>query len=174
MRYLQFALLPLLVVACSDQEPVAPDTSPLFAMQGMNETPIAGTIALVLPNLPPGRILQTPGGMCHYFDWPIRSEYTGSLQGLVTVTEQCHFQCGDFSTLVCSGPIEGEVIWTDAPGGPISGTISGQLTTNCKPADGCDGVTNLFGSGDLEGVRFKYTWGPSWSPYSYTGTAFSK
>jgi len=34
MRYLQFALFPLLVVACSDQEPVAPDTSPLFSAAG--------------------------------------------------------------------------------------------------------------------------------------------
>ena len=45
MRCLPFFLLSLVVVACTDQDPVAPDMSPLFsASAGMNKEAIIGTI----------------------------------------------------------------------------------------------------------------------------------
>jgi hypothetical protein len=34
----------------------------------------------------------------------------------------------------------------------------------------CDGVMNARGSGDLEGVHFKFNWGPGWFPFAYSGT----
>jgi hypothetical protein len=71
------------------------------------------------------------------------------------------------------GPFEGEVTWNGR-----TGTISGQLTTNCKPdasqplGVSGDGTMNARGTGDLEGVQFHTKWGPGWYPFSYTGTAF--
>jgi hypothetical protein len=93
----------------------------------------------------------------------------------VTFYENIHNKWCDYSHLVCSGPFEGVVTWKGR-----TGTISGQFTTNCKPDDtqplgiACDGVTNAFGSGELEGVRFHFKWGPGWYPFTYSGTAFYK
>ena len=171
MRYLPFTLLPLLLVACTDQQPVGPDTSPLFAAgAGMKKEAISGTIE-TLGGGEPGRTLTTPSGMCHVWDMPALSNMTGSIEGLGTFFEQQHFRC-DFSHLVGSGPYEGEVTWNGR-----SGTISGQWTTNCKPdasqplGISCDGTMNIRGSGDLAGVKFHMKWGPGWFPFPYSGTA---
>ncbi len=74
---------------------------------------------------------------------------------------------------VFSGPFEGDVTWDGR-----SGTISGQFTTNCRPDPTtgywCDGAPNAKGSGGLDGVRFKFVWGPGFYPFPYTGTAYVK
>ena len=175
MRYLPLTLLPLLVVACTDQEPVAPDTSPLFsAAAGMNKEPISGTLAFV-GGAVPARTVTTPSGICHFFDQPVFTDYEGSLDGPVTFYENIHNKWCDYSHLVCSGPFEGVVTWKER-----TGTISGQFTTNCKPdasqplGVACDGTMNARGSGGLEGVRFHIKWGPGWYPFQYSGTAFWK
>lgn len=94
--------------------------------------------------------------------------------GPVTINEQIHQRC-DGGRLVATGPFEAEVTWEGR-----TGAISGQFTTNCEPDPSqpvgvsCDGVMTARGSGGLDGVRFKFKWGPGWYPFPYTGTAFSK
>ena len=175
MRYLPLTLLPLLVVACTDQDPVAPDTAPLFsAAAGMDKVPIDGWIEQSPEIVVPGRSLTTPSGICHLWDLPVPAHFVGSIVGDVIFHEQEHFKC-DFSHVVGSGPAEAVVTWNE-----LDGAISGQWTTNCKPdasqpfGISCDGTMNLRGSGDLEGVQFHMKWGPGWYPFPYTGTAFYK
>ncbi|NIS65230.1 MAG: hypothetical protein GTO05_08745 [Gemmatimonadales bacterium] len=172
MRYAPLALLPLLLVACADQEPTAPDVSPVFsAGAGMNKELISGTSDLVGAGMAE-RAFTTPSGMCHLWDAPVFTHSSGSIEGPVTFNEQQHLRC-DFSHLVASGPFEGEVTWNGR-----SGTISGQWATNCKPdasqplGISCDGTYIARGTGGLDGVRFHVKWGPGWFPFSYTGTAF--
>jgi hypothetical protein len=176
MRFSPFILLSLLVVACTDQDPVAPDMSPLFsAAAGMDKEAISGTIAAAGTEAQE-RSLITPSGMCHFWNLPNFTDFHGAVEGPVTFYEDQHFKC-DFSTyhLVASGPVEGDVEWNG-----LEGNISGQWTTNCKPDDSqplglsCDGTMNLRGSGELEGVQFHMKWGPGWFPFDYTGTAFWK
>ncbi len=178
MRYLHLTLLPLLVVACADQHPAAPDSSPLFsATAGTNKTPISGTVEFVASG-DPARTVTTPSDMCHLWNAPVITYTSGSLEGLTTFDENIHRRC-DYSHLVASGPFEGEMTWY-GPSGPISGTISGQFTTNCKPDPSqllgisCDGTYSARGSGDLEGIQFHVKWGPGWYPFTYSGTAFYK
>jgi hypothetical protein len=173
MRYLPLTLLPLLLVACTDQEPVAPDMSPVFAAgAGMNKEPISGALKFV-GSSEPGRSVITPSGICHFWDVPVFTHYyDGSVEGPVTFYEQQHLPC-DGGHIVALGPFEGEVTWNGR-----SGTISGQFTTNCKPdasqplGVSCDGTMNARGSDGLEGVQFHMKWGPGWYPFPYTGTAF--
>jgi hypothetical protein len=175
MRCLPFTLIPLLLVACTDQDPVEPDTSPLFAVgAGMKKAPISGLLQSAGGGTP-GGVFETPSGICHFWDLPVYTYYEGSLEGPVTFLENIHNKWCDYSHLVCSGPFEGAVTWNGR-----SGTISGQWTTNCKPDDSqplgvaCDGTMNARGSGGLEGVKFHMKWGPGWYPFPYTGTAFWK
>ena len=170
MRYLPFTLLPLLLVACTDQGPVAPDVSSVFvAGAGMNKVDIIGTIESTGSGAA-GRSITTPSGMCHLWK-PVFTDYTGDIVGVMTFHEQQHLKC-DFSRFVGSGRVEGDVTWNGR-----DGIISGQWTTNCKPdalqplGISCDGTMNVRGSGGLEGVRFHMKWGPGWYPFPYTGTA---
>lgn len=185
--FLRVALLGFLVTAC-DPGPVGtappPDhaSSQLTGVRATNglgvssfaatRQSISGTIANIGGGAP-GRTLVTPSGRCHFWDWPIINQFTGDVSGTVTFTENNHAPC-NFSDLVGSGPFEGEVTWSGR-----SGVMSGVWTTNCN-ADAsqpvglsCDGTMTAHGSGGLEGVQFKFTWGPGWYPFPYTGTAIS-
>ncbi|KPK57047.1 MAG: hypothetical protein AMS21_11995 [Gemmatimonas sp. SG8_38_2] len=179
MRYLRFTLLPLLLVACTDQEPVAPDASPLFnAGKGMNKTPISGTIVSVAEPPDEKPPLVTPSGMCHIYDSPGITEFTGDVAGTVTfyrevVNVACSFDPDDIGSFAGHGPVYGEVTFLDR-----TGTIQGMWTTNCK-ADpvtvwSCDGTINFKGSGELDKVQFHIKWGPGYFPFPYSGTAFYK
>ncbi len=179
MRYLPFTLLPLLLVACTDQDPVAPDSAPLFsASAGMNKEPIIGTDDSV-DEPGPGGVLITPSGRCHFFDMPGVTSWEGDIVGLITfrrrvVNLPCDFPDPEGrGAFTFSAPFDGEVTWKGR-----SGMIAGQSTTNCKrdasqPVGwSCDGTMNARGSGGLEGVQFHIKWGPGWFPFSWTGTAF--
>ena len=150
----------------------APSAAAL-ASSGMTKTPVAGTI-VSLGQIPPERFIQTPSGMCHYFDSPAITQFTGDVAGSVIFDESIQARCG-FGTLHASAPVHGDVSWNGR-----SGTISGQWTTNCT-ADAsqpfglsCGGTFNVRGSGGLEGVQFHFDWGPGWFPFPYSGTAFSQ
>jgi hypothetical protein len=144
-------------------------TTPSAAKAGA----ISGTIQFA-GVAPPGRVVETPSGICHFWDSPVFTLFQGDVAGPVTFHEQIHRTC-DFSRLTASGPFEGEVQWNGR-----SGTMTGQWSTNCKADSSqplglsCDGTTNARGSGGLEGVHFRFEWGPGWYPFPYTGTAFSK
>ncbi len=178
MRYLAFTLLLLLLAACTDQQPVAPDMSPVFAVgAGMNKTPISGTIEWEA-DLGVGRFLTTPSGRCSLFAVPSVSEFTGGVAGLVTFRRRVlNIPCGadpeGKGAFTSSGPFDGDVTFEGS-----TGMIAGQWTTNCKrdPVSvwSCDGTMNARGSGDLKGVQFHFKWGPGWWPFPYTGTAFSR
>jgi len=181
MRYLHLTLLPLLVVACTDQDPVAPDTAPLFSsVAGMKKVPISGFAVSVdePPDLKPPLI--TPSGMCHFYASPGIAQYSGDFEGTVTfhrrvVNVACSYNPDDIGAFTGNGPADGTVTYQGR-----TGTIQGMWTTNCKPDAGsvvgwsCDGTMNFRGSGDLEGVQFHINWGPGWWPFPYTGTAFYK
>lgn len=143
------------------------------ASAGMVKMPIAGTLGYNSESNP-GRMLLTPSGICHYWDYPVHDQLDGDVMGPVTFHEQAHMPC-DFSRYVGSGPFEGEVTWNGR-----SGHISGQWQTNCQPDSStpvglsCDGTMNARGAGGLEGVQFHFKWGPGWYPFPYTGTVFSK
>ncbi len=162
-------------VAC-DNTPMAPLDEPgLFASRaGMIKQTITGTLQSAPGDVPPGRALTTPSGICHWWDVPVFTYFEGDVEGPVTFHEQEHFRC-DFSRLTGSGPFQGQVTWNGR-----SGIMSGQWTTNCKPDASqpllisCDGTMNARGSDGLDGVQFHFKWGPGWYPFPYTGTAFSK
>jgi hypothetical protein len=135
-----------------------------------SKTAISGTISNSVPGIP-ARVLQTPSGRCHYFGWPNATQFTGDVSGAVTFEEHINAPC-NLTDLVANGPISGTVTWNGR-----TGEIAGEWTTNCNPDASqpvglsCDGVMNARGSGDLEGVHFKFNWGPGWFPFPYTGTA---
>lgn len=167
----------VIAVACGSEPPMTPTNNELgmvMFQEGMDKTPIAGTIA-ALGSTAPRRVVETPSGRCHFFDLPVFTESTGDIVGTVEFVEQIHRRCDRNSNMVASAPFAGDVTWNGR-----SGTISGQFTTNCKPdasqpvGVSCDGTYTARGSGGLEGVRFHIKWGPGWYPFSYTGTALSK
>jgi hypothetical protein len=175
MRYLSLALLPLLVVACTDQDPVAPDAAPLFSVAGPHKMPISGETGINGLPTGPEYIHATPSGICHYWDYAFGFYYDGDLVGDVVFHENQNRLCDGTGHLVGRGPFEGEVTWNGR-----TGTISGMWTANCKPIEGilsCGGTMNARGSGGLEGVHFHIEWGPSLLtelPFTYTGEAFFK
>jgi hypothetical protein len=141
----------------------------------MEKTPISGMVAAA-GSTPPGRVVITPSGRCHFWDLPVFTMFTGDVEGgPVTYNEQIHRRCDARDNMVASAPVEGEVTWNGR-----TGIVSGHFTTLCKPdasqpvGVSCDGTMNLRGSGGLEGVQFHMKWGPGWYPFPYTGTAFSK
>jgi hypothetical protein len=140
---------------------------------GMQEQSISGVIQFVSGG-PPGMVRVSPGGICHFADNPVVTQYQGDITGTVTFEERNQLSCSG-GHLIASGPFEGEVTWAGR-----TGTITGQFETNCL-ADAsqplgvsCDGTSNARGSGGLEGVHFHYKWGTGWFPFSYDGTAFSQ
>ena len=164
-----------LFLACAD--PVATHSRDFTPIGGASvasdsKTTIAGTITNSVPGAP-ARILQTPSGRCHYFDWPNHTQFTGDVSGAVTFDEHVNAPC-DISDIVASGPFSGEVSYNGR-----TGHIAGMWTTNCTPDASqpfglsCAGVMTARGSGDLDGVHFKFNWGPGWFPFPYTGTASS-
>ena len=186
---LAVALAAAAAIACTDSitTPTAPTGSAVrsqtsamssgidavTAAAAVEKTPISGTLGY-LSEAGPGRSVVTPSDMCHLWDFPVYDYFYGDVEGPVTFYEQGHGPC-DFSHLAGSGPFEGEVVWQGR-----EGKISGQWTTNCKPAPAsavgisCDGTMNARGSGGLEGVQFHFKWGPGFYPFPYSGTAFAK
>jgi hypothetical protein len=161
-----------LTVGCE----AAPLAAPEFAstMMASVETaggqPIGGTFEALSVGVP-GGVLITPSGQCHFRDWPVTTRFTGNVTGVVTFSENNNTPCAG-GHLIGSGPFDGSVTYNG-----VSGGISGQWTTNCKPDEAqpagvsCDGTMNARGSGDLEGVHFHFKWGPGWFPFPYSGTA---
>jgi len=176
MRYLSLALLPLLFVACTDQDPVAPDTSPLFSAAGPHKQPISGFLNFVDAGNP-AYVHETPSGICHVWDWPGYYAFDGDVVGPVTFYEDQNLPCVGGGHLTARGPFEGEVTWDGH-----SGKISGMWTTNCKsdasqPAGiYCDGTMNGQGSEGLDGFHFHFKWGQEsgWLPFDYSGTVHYK
>jgi len=135
-----------------------------------NKTAINGAVTNSVPGVPT-TFFQT-SNRCHFWGWPNVTEFTGDVSGTVTFEERVNAPCS-FSDNVASGPFSGDnITWNGR-----TGSISGQWTTNCNPDASqplglsCDGVMNARGSGGLEGVHFKFNWGPGWFPFPYSGTA---
>jgi len=180
LRFLTTVLLATVITGCDrgsagiiDPQPAKGHLrAPLLGMSavGASKTAIGGAITNSVPGVP-ARVLQTPAGRCHYWGWANATQFTGDVSGAVTFEEHVNAPC-DLTDIVANGPISGEVTWNGR-----TGAISGEWTTNCNPDASqpvglsCDGVMNARGSGDLEGVHFKFIWGPGWFPFSYTGTA---
>jgi hypothetical protein len=182
------ALLVFTVAGCSSDTidrvsaPIAPRTTTLSAQMrphtagasavATSKDAISGTITNSVPGIP-AKVSTTPSGRCHFFGWPNVTQFTGDVSGIVTFTEHVNAPC-DLSDVVGNGPISGDVTWNGR-----TGAISGEWTTNCNPDASqivglsCDGVMNARGSGGLEGVHFKFNWGPGWFPFQYSGTASS-
>ena len=190
--FLRFAIMGFVVAACGAESRSA--TAPagrsllermpandagsaggpsLASTAGMTKEAIGGTIDLTAAR-PPGSVLITPSGRCHFRDWDGVNVFQGDVSGVVTFHEQVNAPC-TFNDLVGSGPFDGTVTWHGR-----TGVIAGQWTTNCNadPSQpiglSCDGVMNARGTGGLEGVQFHFAWGPGWFPFPYTGTAFSQ
>jgi len=170
----------LVASACGGASPTAPETAVvetaasgeqmIFTASRVTKFPIAGTIAYDGED-EPGRELIDCDGKYHFWDGPVHTIFDGDVSGKVTFQEKGIIKPDGSG--VFSGPFEGTVTWNDT-----SGTISGQFATNCKVDSStgisCDGVLNARGSGGLEGVRFKFVWGPGFYPFPYTGTAYVK
>jgi len=175
MRRLSLTLVPLLLVACTDQDPLAPATSPQFAVAGPHKEPISGFMDFAGAGVPAYQH-ETPSGICHVWNYPIYGSYHGDVVGTVVFYEDQNRRCDGTGRLVARGPFEGEVTWNGR-----DGTMSGMWTTNCEPDPSlpppslsCDGTMNARGSGGLEGVHFHFKWGPGWWPFPYTGKALFK
>jgi hypothetical protein len=148
--------------------------APTFAASAIAaaKSPISGTITNSVPGVP-ASVHQTPSGRCQFRAWPNVTEFTGDVAGTVTFLEKVNAPC-DISDIVASGPFSGQVTWNGR-----TGTISGEWTTNCVPDASqpfglsCGGVMTARGSGELEGIHFKFNWGPGWFPFPYSGTASS-
>ncbi|MDX1618329.1 MAG: hypothetical protein R3224_06055 [Balneolaceae bacterium] len=138
---------------------------------GLTKVPVSGTIYIVGVE-PPGRTLETPGDICHMWEFVEYVRFTGDVEGDLTYTVHSHGPC-ERNRFTAMGPFKGEVTWNGR-----TGPVSGQFTTNCKPdpdlGAACDGVSTFRGSGDLEGVHFKIEWGPGLISFPYSGTAYAK
>lgn len=171
-----------IAVACSS-EPVAPRSlqAPAIAAssQGMVKTPISGTFEPPRPGSAPDFFLATPSGRCHLSRGATNVfDTTGDLVGTLTAHyEPQNNPCNlvePGSRLTAMGPMEGIVTFQGT-----TGPVEGHWNTECRPGDTvagltCDGVVNLRGHGELEGVQFHIDWGPGWWPLPYAGTAFSR
>lgn len=174
--------LGLALAACEQAPPAAPESpssplAPLAAAQGVTKLPIEGVIASLGTTQP--NVRSTPSGRCHLTDYFNTGQFTsGDLEGSIqyhyhAVNLPCVPSAGPGSRLTASGPIEGEITFRGK-----TGPVSGHWSTECRPGEtlsglSCDGVYNLRGSGELEGVRFHVVWGPGWWPFSYSGTVSS-
>jgi hypothetical protein len=167
------------LAACSDPAGVGVTGRPYASVPahslsaGVVKQPMAGTISFVENGSLAG-FRMTPSGQCFFLNAEVLDHFEGDVVGSVTFYEDQRAPC-DFSHLTGSGPFVAQVTWNG-----VSGTITGQWTTNCK-ADAsqpiglaCDGTMNARGSDGLEGVQFHFKWGPGWYPFAYTGTAFSQ
>ena len=125
--------------------------------------PISGTLGFVGVGVPM-RDFVTPGGIEHFFGWPVQTVFTGSVEGPVTFTENGTVLKDGKVTY--HGPFEGEVTWAGH-----SGTMSGMWHTVCDPTPSCGGTFEAQGSGGLRGVKFHFEWGPGYFPFDYTGFA---
>lgn len=178
-----FLLAAFALASCEESPTSAADAlTPAFSHSGngVHKVPING-MTLSVEELEDERVLITPSGRCHLFGSPGVFNFTGDVQGMVTfnrrvVNVPCDFGNSPGDRLTGSGPFEGDVTFDDR-----TGMMTGQWTTECRfdpsiPVVGlsCDGVMNARGSGDLEGVRFHFVWGPGFpgiQPLPYTGTA---
>jgi hypothetical protein len=165
----------LVALACGGAAPTAVDQPSPVAVTGDDGTvtasaggkiPISGTWDYVSQEAPV-RDFATPGGIEHFFEVPVHTVFTGSIDGLVTATESGN-AVKDFTVVVYRGPVEGEVTWAGH-----TGTVSGMWHTRCElvPTVTCGGTFEMQGSGDLRGVRFHIVWGPGFFPFNYTGFA---
>ena len=115
----------------------------------------------------------TPAGQCFFLGVETNAQLAGDLAGPITFYENERAPC-DLSHLTGNGPFVAHVTWNG-----VSGTISGEWNTNCKPDTSqpiglsCDGTMNARGSEGLDGLQFHFKWGPGWWPFTYRGTAFS-
>jgi hypothetical protein len=163
------------VLSCEATPLAAPESASTVTAiaQASAWRPINGTMDIVGVGAP-GGVLITPGGQCHFTDLPVLTRLSGDVAGLVTFHESNETPCAG-GHLIGSGPFEGDVTV-----GGVSGTISGQWTTNCKPdasqpaGVSCDGTMNARGSGRLEDVQLHFKWGPGWFPFPYSGVASSQ
>jgi hypothetical protein len=177
------AVLALFVVAsCDDVAPTAADggiteasgQSELYANSGMTRTTISGTLDIV-GGPPPGRVLTTPGGTCHFFQQQLFVNLTGDVEGPVTILEDGHDIKCDATVFIVSGSFSGQVTWNG-----LTGDISGPIMLSCSreggpPPPTCvTRVMNATGSGGLDGVLFHFDLQPGWFPFDYAGTVFSK
>jgi len=148
-----------------------PDPVIMGSDNGVTKSAISGTIYIVGVE-PPGRTLETPGDICHMWEFIEYVRFTGDVEGELTYNVHSHGPC-ERDHFTAMGPFEGEVTWNGR-----TGPVSGQFTTNCEPdpdlGAACDGVSTFRGSGDLEGVHFKVEWGPGLFSFPYSGTAFVK
>ncbi len=175
------SLLLAATMACRSNAPTAPTGADagrgvsvgiLQGSNGIQQTAISGTIELLAMD-PTARVIMTPSGMCQMFGTEEHMYIDGDMKGPITFHAKDHTTC-DFTHLTGDGPFDAEVTFEGR-----TGTMSGQWTTNCKfdPAIAnlsCDGTMNGRGSGGLEGMQFHIKWGPGYSPWSFTGTMFSK
>lgn len=179
-----FAVLLLLVAAGCDQplptdadgqaEVASGETGFLPSSQGMTVAPISGTIGIA-GGEPPARVVLTPSGVFHRFDWPTLFQFAGDVTGLLTFHEQHHDMGFNDTMLIISGPFDGEVTWNG-----LTGPLEGRFKIECRaddtpPFPTC--VTKVMsgtGAGDLEGVLFRFDVEPGWIPFAYSGSVFSR
>lgn len=181
-HWLSAALVLFAVSACDQPLPTAvdedaaatPDQAGLYASSaGMTVTSVDGTIGFAGAG-PPARVVDTPSGVLHTFDWPVLFQFTGDVEGLVTFHEQHHDMGFDDTMLIISGPLDGAVTWNG-----LTGPIEGRFKLNCRvygtPPPTCvTKVMNARGYGELEGVLFRFDVEPGWIPFNYSGKVFSK
>jgi hypothetical protein len=131
--------------------------------------PIVGQIVGDCNDLPPSREFVTPGGIDHFFEWPICTTLAGDVAS-VAGQHMWFTESGAFlrnGKAVFHGPFAGDVTWMGQ-----TGQISGTWHTLCETGvPTCGGTFEAQGSGALEGVKFHFVWGPGWYPFDYTGFA---
>ena len=175
-RAFSAVLLVAAALACSPESPVSPDGSPLMSMAASDRVPISGSIVSTLEE-GAAEVIVTPSLRCHSFDSPGHTMFEGDVEGPVVFRRRisnlpCTGPDGPGDRLTGSGPYDGTVTFQGR-----TGMISGQWTTECRPDSespagwSCDGTMTARGSGDLDGVHFRFDWGPGWFPLPYTGTA---
>jgi hypothetical protein len=165
----------LLAIACGGASPTAvgrPAPAAVTQDSGGTVTASTGgkiTISGVLDYVDegvPSRDFVTPSGVDHFFEDPVTTIFSGSIEGYVTFTESGASHLNNKGTY--HGPFEGDVTWAGR-----DGKISGMWTTVCEfvPTPTCGGTFEAQGSGGLKGVRFHIVWGPGFYPFDYMGFA---
>src|SRR4051794_13509009 len=117
--------------ACSDPAGIRSDsrgtlTVPTNGSAVVVKQPIAGTISFGGVGSVAG-FRVTPSGQCFFLGVDTNDQLEGDVVGSITFHENERGPC-DLSHLTGNGPFVAQVTWNG-----ISGTLTGEWTTNCKP-----------------------------------------
>jgi hypothetical protein len=131
--------------------------------------PISGTTGFV--SMTPGEIWFTPSGVMHEAGAVAELWTSGDIEGFQTCYYSQSTMSADGDLWVARCSTVGEYTWNGRTG-PVTGTIEVRCTAEVPYQFSCGGPSVLHGSGELEGVTFRFRASGQFPlPFTYEGYA---